>query len=62
MRMEKYNSLIERRPEKIIEQAIKGMLPKGPLGRQIYRNLKVYEGAEHPHSAQSPELINYETQ
>ena len=57
MRIEKYSSLIERRPEKIIEQAIKGMLPKGPLGRQIYKNLKVYKGAEHPHIAQSPELI-----
>jgi len=57
MRVEKYSSLIGRRPEKIIEQAIKGMLPKGPLGRQIYKNLKVYKGAEHPHIAQSPELI-----
>ena len=57
MRVEKVSSLIERRPEKIIEQSIKGMLPKGPLGRQIYRNLKVYKGAEHPHTAQSPELI-----
>jgi large subunit ribosomal protein L13 len=57
MRVEKYSSLIERRPEKIIEQAIKGKLPKGPLGRQIYKNLKVYKGAEHPHIAQSPELI-----
>lgn len=57
MRVEKFSSLIERRPEKIIEQSIKGMLPKGPLGRQIYTNLKVYKGAEHPHTAQSPELI-----
>ena len=57
MRVEKFSSLIERRPEKIIEQSIKGMLPKGPLGRQIYKNLKVYKGAEHPHIAQSPELI-----
>lgn len=58
MRIEKYSSLIERRPEKIVEQAIKGMLPKGPLGRKIYKNLKVYKDAEHPHIAQSPELIN----
>ena len=58
MRIEKYSSLIERRPEKIVEQAIKGMLPKGPLGRTIYKNLKVYKGSEHPHIAQSPELIN----
>ena len=58
MRIEKYSSLIERRPEKIVEQAIKGMLQKGPLGRTIYKNLKVYKGSEHPHIAQSPELIN----
>lgn len=58
MRIEKYSSLIERRPEKIVEQAIKGMLPKGPLGRTMYKNLKVYKGSEHPHIAQSPELIN----
>ena len=57
MRIEKFSSLIERRPEKIIEQAIKGMLPKGPLGRTIYKNLKVYKGTEHPHTPQSPELI-----
>ena len=57
MKIEKYSSLIKRRPEKIIEHAIKGMLPKGPLGRQIYKKLKVYKGAEHPHIAQSPELI-----
>ena len=57
MIVEKFSSLIERRPENIIEQSIKGMLPKGPLVRQIYRNLKVYKGAEHPHTAQSPELI-----
>jgi len=57
LRTEKFSSLIERRPEKIIEQSIKGMLPKGPLGRQIYKNLKVYKGEEHPHTAQNPELI-----
>ena len=58
MRIEKYSSLIERRPEKIVEQAIKGMLPKGPLGRKIYKNLKVYKGSEHPHCTKS--RINYE--
>ena len=43
-------------PEKMLELAIKGMLPKGPLGRQMYRKLHVYAGAEHPHQAQQPEV------
>jgi large subunit ribosomal protein L13 len=42
-------------PTKMLELAIKGMLPKGPLGRQIFRKLNVYAGAEHPHAAQKPE-------
>ena len=58
MRIETLASLRERKPEKIIEHAIKGMLPKGPLGRKIYTNLKVYTGQEHPHDAQTPELLN----
>ncbi|RWR10650.1 50S ribosomal protein L13 [Siminovitchia fortis] len=45
-----------KRPEKMIELAIKGMLPKGPLGRQMFRKLNVYAGAEHPHQAQKPEV------
>lgn len=45
-------------PTKIIEIAVKGMLPKNPLGRDMYRKLKVYAGAEHPHSAQQPEELN----
>lgn len=58
MRVESFSNLRQRRPEKIIEHAVKGMLPKGPLGRKIYTNLKVYKGSEHPHSAQTPELLN----
>lgn len=58
MRVESFSKLCERRPEKIIEHAVKGMLPKGPLGRRIYTNLKVYKGSEHPHIAQTPELLN----
>jgi large subunit ribosomal protein L13 len=46
-----------KKPEFILENAIKGMLPKGPLGRQMYRKLKVYAGSEHPHAAQQPELL-----
>nr|WLD05878.1 ribosomal protein L13 [Meringosphaera mediterranea] len=58
MRIEGYKSLIERRPEKILESAVKGMLPKGPRGRSLFTNLKVYKGNTHPHLAQKPELIN----
>jgi large subunit ribosomal protein L13 len=46
-----------KKPEFILENAIKGMLPKGPLGRQMYRKLKVYAGSEHPHAAQQPEPL-----
>ena len=44
----------ETHPERIIEKAVKGMLPKNPLGRAMYRKLKVYAGSEHPHAAQQP--------
>ncbi|MEI4790049.1 50S ribosomal protein L13 [Bacillus sp. FJAT-53060] len=43
-------------PEKMLELAIKGMLPKGPLGRQMFKKLNVYRGSEHPHQAQQPEV------
>ena len=49
--------LLEQRPEKIIEHAVWGMLPKNRLGRTMIRKLKVYRGAEHPHKAQSPEIL-----
>ena len=53
-----FEKLIEKKPEKVIELAVKGMLPKNPLGRDMYRKLKVYAGAEHPHTAQQPlELV-----
>ena len=44
-------------PERIIEKAVKGMLPRNPLGRQMFKKLKVYAGAEHPHSAQQPQNL-----
>ncbi len=44
-------------PERIIEKAVKGMLPRNPLGRAMYRKLKVYAGAEHPHAAQQPAVL-----
>jgi large subunit ribosomal protein L13 len=46
--------LLEKAPEELIRKAVKGMLPKNKLGRQMYRKLKVYAGAEHPHQAQQP--------
>ena len=48
----------EKYPEEMMERAIKGMLPKGRLGRQMYKKLHVYAGSEHPHTAQQPKLIN----
>ena len=49
-----FSDMIERSPEKVVELAVKGMLPKNPLGRAIFRKLKVYAGQEHPHDAQQP--------
>jgi large subunit ribosomal protein L13 len=50
-----YVDLLEKNPEKAVEKAIRGMIPKNSLGRQVMSKLKVYAGAEHPHSAQQPE-------
>ncbi len=52
-----FEKLIAHKPERIIEKAVKGMLPKGPLGRQMFAKLKVYAGAVHPHSAQQPKAL-----
>lgn len=49
-----FNKLIERHPTMPLEKAIKGMLPKGPLGRKMAKNVKIYAGSKHPHSAQNP--------
>jgi large subunit ribosomal protein L13 len=49
--------LLEKRPERVIELAVRRMLPRGPLGRQMFRKLKVYRGPEHPHAAQRPEQL-----
>jgi len=54
LREESFTKLLARRPEKIIEEAVKGMLPKTKMGRQMATKLKVYRGNEHPHQAQSP--------
>lgn len=50
-------TMIENYPEEMIERAVKGMLPKGRLGRQMYKKLFVYTGSEHPHLAQKPEIM-----
>lgn len=53
-----FEDLIVRAPERVIEKAVKGMLPKGPLGRAMFRKLKVYAGTEHQHSAQQPQVLD----
>ena len=53
-----FEKLIDRKPEMVIEAAVKGMLPKGPLGRAMFRKLKVYAGAEHAHAAQQPQVLD----
>lgn len=52
-----YKEAIERNPEKVFEEAVRRMLPHGPLGRQMFRKLKVYKGTEHNHEAQKPEVL-----
>lgn len=55
-----FEKLLQRNPTRIIELAVKGMLPKNPLGREMYRKLKVYVGSEHPHTAQQPKQLEIE--
>jgi large subunit ribosomal protein L13 len=50
-------TMVDRYPVEMVERAVWGMLPKGPLGRQMYRKLFVYEGTEHPHAAQNPQPL-----
>jgi large subunit ribosomal protein L13 len=52
-----FEKLIQKQPERVIERAVKGMLPKGPLGRAMFKKLKIYAGAEHQHAAQQPEKL-----
>ena len=53
-----FKDMVATHPERIIERAVKGMLPKNPLGRAMYRKLKVYAGAEHQHAAQQPKPLD----
>jgi large subunit ribosomal protein L13 len=59
LREESFVRLMARRPEKIVEEAIKGMLPKSKMGRQMATKLKVYRGDKHPHQAQQPEVLEF---
>jgi large subunit ribosomal protein L13 len=57
LKSENLGQALERHPERVIEIAVKGMLPKNPLGRAMYRKLKVYAGPNHPHTAQQPQVL-----
>jgi large subunit ribosomal protein L13 len=53
-----FEKLIDKAPERVIQKAVKGMLPRNPLGRAMFKKLKVYAGSEHPHTAQQPQALN----
>lgn len=59
MRERTLGEMRAKKPEEIIRHAVRGMMPKGKLGRQMFKKLKVYAGSEHPHAAQSPEEWNF---
>ena len=59
MRIRTLEDMLERYPEELMERVVWGMLPKGRLGRQMAKKLFVYKGAEHKHSAQNPEVLNF---
>lgn len=61
MKIETFDKLQSRIPERIIESAVRGMLPKNSLGRKLFTKLKVYAGASHPHAAQQPEPLTVNT-
>lgn len=61
MKVESFEKLQARLPERIIEKAVKGMLPKNSLGRRLFTKLKVYAGPDHPHAAQQPETLTLQT-
>ena len=58
LKSESLAQALDRHPERVIETAVKGMLPKNPLGRAMYRKLKVYAGPNHPHTAQQPQVLD----
>ena len=58
LKQERYADILAAKPEEAVRNAVRGMLPKGPLGRQMLRKLKVYAGPQHPHVAQSPQVLD----
>ena len=54
-----FEQLLEKHPEDVVRHAVKGMMPTGKLGRQMYKKLKVYAGPEHKHEAQKPEVLDF---
>lgn len=58
LKTQSLQQMLDKHPERVIEIAVKGMLPKNPLGRAMYRKLKVYSGSEHPHTAQQPQALD----
>jgi large subunit ribosomal protein L13 len=60
LKQETAKSLLTRRPEAVVERAVKGMLPKNRLGRKMFKKLFVYAGAEHPHGAQQPKELKFQ--
>jgi large subunit ribosomal protein L13 len=61
MKEESYDKLMKRLPQRILEHAVRGMLPKNRLGRQLFTKLKVYAGGTHPHAAQQPQILTLST-
>lgn len=57
LRVRTLDEVLQRHPERVLRQAVKGMMPDGPLGRRQLRKLKIYPGSEHPHGAQQPRLV-----
>ena len=57
LKIEKFEDVVKKHPERIIESAVRGMIPKNKLGRAVIKKLKVYSGTEHPHEAQKPEPL-----
>lgn len=58
MKETSFEKMIIRKPRQVLETAVRGMLPKNSLGREMFKKLKVYQGEEHPHSAQQPQVLN----
>ncbi len=58
LKSENLSQALAAHPERVIETAVKGMLPKNPLGRAMFKKLKVYKGSEHPHTAQQPQVLD----